>query len=248
VFDPLGVVPCSTDFHVQDRATPFALTLEALDKAHKEGKFVRLGLSNFTSFEVAEIVLTCQHNNWVRPSVYQAMYNCITRGIEAELLHACSRYGLDVVVYNPIAGGLFSGKFKSKDMVPAQGRFSDTANSGKMYRNRYFKDTTFRALQLVEGAVERHGLSMIETALRWCVHHSQLKIKDGNDGIIIGVSSVQQLRENLAVLEKGPLPDDVVHALDEAWAITKVDTVNYYHLKLEYAYDTKEALFGTGSK
>ena len=197
---------------------------------------------------MAEIVLTCKYNNWVRPTVYQAMYNCITRGIEAELLHACRRYGLDVVVYNPIAGGLFSGKIKSKDMVPAAGRFSDTANSGKMYRNRYFRDSTFRALQLVEGAVEKHGLSLIETALRWSVHHSQLKIKDGGDGIIIGVSSAQQLDENLTNLEKGPLPDDVVQALDEAWAVTKADTVDYYHLKLEYSYDTREALFGTGSK
>ena len=218
-----------------------------MDKLHKQGKFVRLGLSNFTAFEVAEAVLTCKYNGWVRPTVYEAMYNCITRGIEAELLYACRRYGLDVVVYNPIAGGLFSGKIKSKDMVPAEGRYSDSGGTCKLYRDRYFKDTTFRALQLVEGAVEKHGLTMIETALRWCVHHSQLRIKDGNDGIIIGVSSAQQLEENLTNLEKGPLPDEVIKALDEAWLIAKVDTVNYYHLKLEYSYDTHEALFGGGA-
>lgn len=64
------------------------------------------------------------------------MYNVITRNLETELIVACRRYGLDVVVYNPIAGGLFSGKIKSKDMTPAEGRFSDTAASGKMYRGR----------------------------------------------------------------------------------------------------------------
>ncbi len=176
------------------------------------------------------------------------MYNCITRGIDAELIHACHRYGLDVVVYNPVAGGLFSGKIKSKDMVPTSGRFSDNSRTGRMYRDRYFKESTFRALQLAEDAAAKHGLTMIETALRWCVHHSQLKIKDGNDGIIIGLSSLAQLEENLTALEKGPLPDEVVKALDEAWLITKADTVNYYHLKLEYTYDTHQALFAPGAK
>lgn len=234
--------------HAADRATPFAETLEALDKLHKAGKFVKLGISNFTAFEVAEICLTCKYNNWVRPSVYQGMYNVITRGIEPELLPACRRYGLDVVVYNPIAGGLFSGKIKSKDMTPSEGRFSDTATSGKMYRGRYFRDSTFRALQSIEAAVEKHGLTMIETALRWMVHHSALKVKDGNDGIIIGVSSKEQLAQNLDNIEKGPLPEDLVKTLDEAWQITKADSVHYWHGEVKYHYEPRQVLFAPGAK
>lgn len=234
--------------HAADRATPFAETLEALDSLHKAGKFVKLGISNFTAFEVAEICLTCKYNNWVRPSVYQGMYNVITRGIEPELLPACRRYGLDVVVYNPIAGGLFSGKIKSKDMTPAEGRFSDTAASGKMYRGRYFRDSTFRALETVEKAVEVHELSMIETALRWMVHHSALKVKDGNDGIIIGVSSREQLEDNLNHLEKGPLPEGLLKSLDEAWQISKADSVHYWHGEVNYHYEPKQVLFSPGAK
>jgi aflatoxin B1 aldehyde reductase len=209
---------------------------------------VRFGVSNFTAFEVAEIVMTCQHNGWVRPTVYQGMYNAITRSIEAELIPACRRYNLDLVVYNPIAGGLFSGRIKSRDMVPTEGRYSDTAASGRLYRDRYFRDTTFRALQIIEQAVEKAGLTMIETALRWVLHHSALKVKDGNDGIIVGVSSIEQLDANLTHLEKGPLPEELVKALDEAWAINKADTTVYWHKELEYAYDTREALFGAGAK
>lgn len=234
--------------HAADRATPFADTLSAIDKLHKAGKFVRFGISNFTAFEVAEIVLTCKYNNWVRPTVYQGMYNAITRSIESELVVACRRYGLDIVVYNPLAGGLFSGKIKSKDLVPAEGRFSDQSDSGKMYRDRYYRDSTFRALQTVEAAVEKAGLTTIETALRWVVHHSALKIKDGNDGIIIGVSSLQQLEDNLTNLERGPLPEEVVKALDEAWLISKPDTIQYWHKDLSYKYDTREALFAAGAK
>lgn len=232
--------------HAADRGTPFAETLRAINDLHKAGKFVNFGISNFAAYEVAEIVMTCVQNNWVRPTVYQAMYNVITRSIEAELIPACRRYGLDLVVYNPIAGGLFSGKIKTQDMVPAEGRFSDSTTSmGKMYRNRYFKETTFKALQTIEAAVEKHGLSMIETALRWTVHHSALQVTNGGrDGVIIGVSSGAQLEDNLNHLEKGPLPEEVLKALDSAWEIARGDTANYFHMELKYQYDTKEALFG----
>ncbi|KYK60502.1 hypothetical protein DCS_01639 [Drechmeria coniospora] len=232
--------------HRPDRGTPFAETLEAVDRLHKAGKFVRLGISNFAAFEVAEVVMTCRYNNWVRPSVYQGMYNAITRNVEPEVFVACRRYGLDIVVYNPLAGGLFSGKARSSDMVPESGRFSDVSPSlGANYRQRYFRESTFRSMQMIEKALGRHeGLTMIETALRWMVHHSQLRFKDGNDGIIIGVSSVDQLESNLDNLEKGPLPEDVVAALDEAWAACKGESAEYWHGDLEYGYDTCKALFG----
>lgn len=220
-----------------------------MDKLHKAGKFVRFGISNFTAYEVAEIVMTCKYNGWVRPTVYQGMYNVITRNIEPELLVACRRYGLDVVVYNPIAGGLFSGKIKSQDMVPESGRFSDVSSAqGANYRKRYFRESTFKSMQVIEAAVAKHDLTMIETALRWMVHHSKLRVKDGNDGILIGISSVEQLENNLDNLEKGPLPEDVVQALDQAWEISKADSTNYWHGELEYGYNTHQALFGQGAK
>ena len=233
----------------QDRTTPFAETLEAIDKLHKAGKFVTFALSNFPAFEVAEIVLTCRQNGWVRPTLYQGMYNCITRGIEPELIPACRRYGLDVVVYNPIAGGLLSGKIKSVDQVPDDGgRFSDNGGHGQLYRNRYYRESTFKAVQTIEKAATEAGLTMVETALRWMVHHSALNIKGGNDGILIGASSLAQLESNLTDLEKGPLPEPVLAAIDQAWLIAKAEAPPYWHKDLTYGYDTKAALFGTASK
>ncbi|KAG9528644.1 Aldo/keto reductase, partial [Aureobasidium melanogenum] len=231
--------------HAPDRSVPFTETLEAVNRAHKQGKFVQLGLSNFTAFEVAEIVMHCKYNNWVRPTIYQGMYNAITRSIERELIPVCRRYGLDIVVYNPVAGGIFSGKYKSSE-VPTEGRYSDAVGRmGGMYRKRYFRDATFDALRVIEPVVQKHNLTLIETALRWMVHHSGLNIKDGgNDGIIIGVSSLQQLEGNLKDVEKGPLPEEVVKVLDEAWLITCPTTPNYWHLDLKYTYDTYESLFG----
>lgn len=113
---------------------------------------------------------------------------------------------------------------------------------------RYYRDSTFNALKLVEDATEKHGLTLIETALRWIVHHSGLKVKDGNDGIIIGVSSKEQLANNLDNIEKGPLPEEVVQSLDEAWKISKVDMVPYWHGTVEYHYNPQEVLYGPGAK
>ena len=64
--------------HAPDRSVPFAETLEAVNQLHKEGKFVHLGLSNYTAFEVSEIVILCHERGWVRPTIYQGMYNAIS--------------------------------------------------------------------------------------------------------------------------------------------------------------------------
>ena len=102
-----------------------------------------------------------------------------------------------------------------------------------MYRDRYFKDATFDALRLIEPVVQKHNMTLLETALRWVTHHSKLKVRGvaegGNDGIIIGVSSLKQLQGNLTDLEKGPLPEEVLQVLDDAWYnITKATTDNYW--------------------
>lgn len=236
--------------HAPDRSVPFEKTLEAVNELHKQGKFVQLGLSNFAAWEVAEVWNIANERGWVKPTIYQAMYNaisklhapfphpsthsqltCTARAIEPELIPLCRKYKIDVVVYNPLAGGLFSGKIKSADIVPDDGRFGKEADRvGTMYRERYFKKGTFDALKIVEGAAQKHGLTLLEIALRWTVHHSELKtrVKGGNDGVIIGVSSFGQLEGNLADLEKGPLPEEVVQALDEAWLVAKATAPTYF--------------------
>jgi len=216
--------------HAPDHTTPFEQTLGAINELHKQGKFVQLGLSNFAAWEVAEVYNICHERGWVKPTIYQAMYNAITRAIEPELIPCCRKYKIDIVIYNPLAGGLFSGKIKSADIAPPEGRFAQNSRIGEMYRNRYFKNSNFEALRLVEGVAQKHNLTLLEIALRWCVHHSELKTraKGGNDGVIVGVSSFSQLESNLADLEKGPLPEEVIQALDNAWMIAKATSPVYF--------------------
>jgi len=233
---------------MQDRSIPFAAALQALDTLHKAGKFGRLGLSNYSSFEVAEIVLTCHHNNWVRPTIYQGIYNVMNRAIESELIPACRRYGLDIVVYSPIVGGFLTGQVTDKNAKPTEGRFSNNFFGGKL-RDVYFTDANFEAVAEIKAAADRLGITPVEIALRWLRWHSKLRMdrkSGGNDGIIIGISKLEHLDQNIDGLEKGPLPDEIVEALDRMYRIAKPDVAPYWMWELEYGYDTLGALFGEG--
>lgn len=113
---------------------------------------------------------------------------------------------------------------------PAEGRFATTSSLGQLYLDRYFKQSTFDALSIVEPVAAKHNVPLIEVALRWCLHHSQLKpaSQGGDDGLIIGISSYEQLEQNVEACEKGPLPNEVVEALDKAWVRARGDAPTYW--------------------
>lgn len=140
------------------------------------------------------------------------------------------KFGISLVIYNPLAAGLFSGRYSTLDSTPAEGRFSDTQNLGRLYRDRYFKKSVIDALALVEPAAKKHDIPLIEVALRWCVHHSRLQMRSrgGDDGIILGISSYDQLPQNVEACEKGPLSEELVETLDRAWALTRGEAATYW--------------------
>ena len=74
--------------HGPDRDTPINETLEACNELYEEGKFTELGISNYAAWEVVDIYYICEQNGWVKPTVYQGMYNLLTRAGEAELFPA----------------------------------------------------------------------------------------------------------------------------------------------------------------
>ncbi|KAJ7905443.1 Aldo/keto reductase [Mycena olivaceomarginata] len=211
--------------HAPDRSVPFEETLEEMNKLHDEGFYEIFGLSNFASWEVAEIVSICKAKGWVQPRIYQAMYNAITRAIEPELIPCCRKFGIRVVVYNPLAGGLFSGKITSIVDAPTTGRFITTTASGKLYRDRYLRNGNFDALNHLKDVAAQHNVRLTEIALRWCQHHSVL---GEQDGVILGATSVSQLKQNCEDSAKGPLPDAIVAALDEAWEISRGTASTYW--------------------
>ncbi|KAH8929889.1 Aldo/keto reductase [Atractiella rhizophila] len=213
--------------HAPDRSTPFEETLGAINELHKQGKFNRFGVSNYMAWEVAEIVGICERNGWVKPTAYQGVYNVLQRVVEPELFPCLRKFNIQFYEFNPLAGGFFSGAYKLAD-APTSGRFSVETRQGSLYRARYWNETYFKALEIVEPVISRHGLTMPETALRWISHHSLMN-KEHGDAVIIGASSTKHIEQNLKDLEKGPLPEDVVKALDQAWEVCRPVAARYYH-------------------
>jgi aflatoxin B1 aldehyde reductase len=209
--------------HAPDRSTPYEVTLGEVDKLHKEGKFNRFGISNFAAFEVAQMCEISERHGWIKPTVYQGVYNALHRSVEPELFPCMKKYGISFYAFNPVAGGFLTDRYHRETNEHESGsRFDPKRNQGANYRNRYWKAEYFDALDLLREACKKHGLTEAECALRWMEHHSKLT-KEQGDAIIIGASSAKQLEENMVNFEKGPLPEDVVKALDDGWA--KVNAV-----------------------
>ncbi|KAJ7485801.1 NADP-dependent oxidoreductase domain-containing protein [Mycena latifolia] len=98
--------------HAPDRSTPFEDTLREVNNIYAEAVFERFGLSNFMSWEVAQICEICKRNGWVMPTVYEGLYNILQRQIEAELIPCLRAYGISLYVYNPLAGGFLTSHYK----------------------------------------------------------------------------------------------------------------------------------------
>nr|GAT45964.1 predicted protein [Mycena chlorophos] len=215
--------------HAPDRKVPFEDTLRAVDELYREGKFKRFGISNFMSWEVAETVGICKAHGWIQPTIYQGLYNAIHRAVEPELFPCLRKFGIAFYAFNPLAGGFFTGRYTgTQSETPAGSRFDEKTRAGKGYRERYWNDVYFSALASIQAAGEKHNLTLAEISLRWMSHHSMMKREYG-DAVIIGASSLNHIEQNMLDLEKGPLPEDVVKALDEAWLSVKGVATNYFH-------------------
>ncbi|SPO21336.1 related to aflatoxin aldehyde reductase [Ustilago trichophora] len=214
--------------HSPDRQVDLEKTLEAVNEAHAAGKFKRFGVSNYRADEVESIVSIADRHGWVKPSVYQGLYNAITRTAEAELFPVLRKHSISYYAYNPLGGGLFTGALSQTSAPESGSRFDPERVQGQMYRKRYWNDHYFQALDLLRPAAEKHGLSMAEIALRWMMHHSELK-KEFGDAVIIGASSKNHIDGNLVDFEKGPLPKDVVEKVDAAWDIVRPNAPAYHH-------------------
>ncbi|KAF2138398.1 uncharacterized protein K452DRAFT_353222 [Aplosporella prunicola CBS 121167] len=215
--------------HGPDRATPFEETLREVNALYKEGRFERFGLSNFQAWEVAQMCEIAKRHGWVQPSVYQGLYNAQNRLVEAELVPCLRHYGISLYVFNPLAGGFLTSRYhRGQEQFEEGSRFDPKRKQGQLHQSRYWNEPNFKALDILRPVIAKHGISEAEAALRWLAHHSALK-KEYNDAVIVGASSTKHLEENLVALEQGPLPQDVVDALDAGWEHTRALPLKYWH-------------------
>ena len=209
--------------HSPDLETPVAQTLECCFELFQQGKFKHFGLSNYASWQVAEVVEICRHNGWMEPTVYQGMYNALTRDVERELFPCLRNYGISFYAYNPLAGGMLTGKHRSQDDIPDNGRFT----SERGYLERYWKQDYFGVLQELQNACGDTGLKPVQVAMSWLVNHSLLDA-DRDDGIILGASSTGHLAQNMAACSQPPLNQEILDILDRGWELIKPDCFRYF--------------------
>lgn len=215
--------------HGPDRKTPFEDTLREVNNLHKEGRFKRFGISNYMSWEVAKICEICEKHGWIKPTVYQGVYHALQRSIEPELFPCLRHYGIALYAFQPLAGGFLTGRYsRQQEEFEAGSRFDPKIMQGAIHRDRYWNESYFDGLDIIRPAAEKHGLSIAEVSLRWLEYHSNMKNEVG-DSIIVGASSTKHLESNLADLEKGPLPEDVVQEMDKAWLKVKGVAPKYWH-------------------
>jgi aflatoxin B1 aldehyde reductase len=210
-------------FHFPDKKTPIDEALEISAELYEQGKFKELGLSNFPSWLVADVWHLCKKYGCPQPAVYQGMYNALCRNVEDELFPALRYFGMRFYAFNPLAGGLLTGKYLSYEDVPAPGRFSRLQS----YRNRYWKKSYFEAMNLIRVKCKEEGLLPAEASFRWLVHHSFLN-KEKGDGIILGASNTEQMGQNMKFIEKDALPDSILTAYNEAWEEAKKESPFYF--------------------
>jgi len=190
--------------HSPDRQTPFLETLEAINELHAQRSFEKFGLSNYRPEEVEQIVQICSERGFVKPSVYQGMYNIVSRGIEKDLFPVLRRHKISFYAYSPLGGG-FLTEYMSRDTKSV--RFDPSLRIGEKYNKYYFQSNRFEALEKLREVGQAHELSVPEIALRWLVHHSHLKQEYG-DAVILGGSSLARIAANLGFVGKPALPQD----------------------------------------
>ena len=192
--------------HLPDYDTPIEESLEAMDDLVKQGKVRYVASSNYSGWQTLEMLWIADRRGFARASVTQPMYNLIARGIEQEYLPMCKQFEIATVVYNPLAGGLLTGKQQSH--APLAGSRFD---NNKMYLDRYWHAADFAAVEELKQIASKAGRSLVSLALNWIYHHTIA------DCIILGASRPEQLDENMKALADGPLDKGTLDACDRVW-------------------------------
>jgi aryl-alcohol dehydrogenase (NADP+) len=194
--------------HGYDPTTPLDEALEALDLVVRSGKARYIGVSNWLAYKVARAIGRSEAKGITRIDSVQPRYNLLFRQIERELLPLCLEEGVGVIPYNPLAGGLLTGKH-DRSAPPAEGGRFRLDRAGEMYQARYWHDAEFDAIEQLRAFAKEAGVSMATMAVQWVLANPAIT------SAIIGASRPDQIADNVAAAAQ-PLDASLKSALDEA--------------------------------
>jgi aryl-alcohol dehydrogenase-like predicted oxidoreductase len=195
--------------HFPDASTPIEETLGAFDTLVRAGKVRYVGCSNYPAWQLAEALWASDRLGLARYDCAQPRYNLLFRYIEDELLPLCRAHGVGVIAYNPLAGGMLTGRYRQEREVREGTRFG-LSHAGEMYRKRYWNDAVFEAVERLGDFVEGRGKSLAHVALSWVL------TRDGVTCAILGASRPEQLEESLQGVGL-ELDEEELSMCDDVW-------------------------------
>lgn len=195
--------------HGFDPATPIEESLRAFDDLVTAGKVRYVGCSNYPAWRLGEAIRAADKMGIAGYICVQPRYNLLYREIETELLPLCVDQGIGVIVYNPLAGGFLSGKYKP-NQEPEEGTRFTLGTAADRYQARYWEDAQFQAVETLKAVVLDQGLNMVSVAVAWVV------ARQGVTSAIIGASKPEQLDANLASASV-EFDDELTQACEAAW-------------------------------
>jgi 1-deoxyxylulose-5-phosphate synthase len=193
--------------HGYDSQTPIDETLGALDDLVHQGKVRYLGCSNFLTYQLVRAVGRTETLGLARLDCVQPRYNLLFRQIEREMLPYCAEDGVGVIPYNPIAGGLLSGRH-SRAAAPPEGSRFTLGTAGSMYQDRYWHDREFDTVEALSRLAQQAGVSLVTLSVAWVLANQAITAP------IIGASRPGQLDDSLAAASY-ELDDKLKRELDE---------------------------------
>jgi aryl-alcohol dehydrogenase-like predicted oxidoreductase len=192
--------------HGYDQATPIDETLGALDDLVHQGKVRYTGCSNFLTYQLVRAIGRSETLRLARFDSVQPRYNLLFRQIEREMLPFCGEEGVGVIPYNPIAGGLLSGKHH-RDAPPPEGRFT-LGTAGGAYQDRYWHDSEFDTVDELRQLADDAGVNLVTLSVAWVMANKAVTAP------IIGASNPRQLDASLAAAGF-VLDEDLKQRLDD---------------------------------
>lgn len=175
-------------FHLPDPETPIEETLRALDDLVRQGKVRYIGWSNVPAWQIADAMWVSRSLGLERFVSVQAEYSLLERSVEQELLPALRHFGVGLLPFFPLAGGLLTGKYRPGGAMPEGARLTDTPKMAQ----RFINEANWARIGRLEGFCADHGRSLLDLAFAWLLSDPVVP------SVIAGATRPEQIDANIA--------------------------------------------------